>query len=90
MKNFFSVKYLKEVRILLFLESLLITSGLFLIYNSDLPVSLFNLNALIVSGVILLISSLLDSIKYFNFWTFLSVGTFIYICFWVIFELTKI
>jgi hypothetical protein len=90
MKNFFSIKHLKEVGFLLFLESLMIVIGLTMIYRNDLPVSLFNLNALIISVVILLISSILYSIKYFNFWTFLSLGTFIYMGFWVIFELTKI
>jgi hypothetical protein len=90
MKNFFSIKHLKEVAFLLFLESLMIILCLTMIYRNDVPVSLFNLNALIVSGAILIICSLLDSIKYFNFWVFLSVGTFIYMCFWVLFELTKI
>lgn len=90
MKNFFSIEYLKQVWVILFLEMLMIMIGVSLINLNNLPVSFFNMNALIVAGSILLISSLLDRVKYFNFWTLFVFGNFIYICWWVIFELTKL
>lgn len=89
MKEFFKLRD-KATLVMIVLEILLVILGLTLINLNNLPVSLFNLNASIVAFVIWGISALLDKKTYYNFCDFSAVFGFAYICFWVIFELTKI
>jgi hypothetical protein len=92
MKKFFSLEYFYELKTLFILESiiLLLLYGLLNTPPNDKflePYSLFNIWALVVSIVIWVLSSLIDPKKYFNFFTLLSTGSFMYGCFWFLFEI---
>jgi hypothetical protein len=89
MKEFFKLRD-KGILVMIVLEVLMVLLGVTLINLNNLPVSLFNLNAFIVACVIWGISALLEKKTYYTFWDFLAIIGFVYICFWVLFELTKI
>lgn len=89
MKEFFKLRN-KGILVMLVLQVLLVALGLTLINLNNLRVSLFNSNAFIVAFFICGISTLLDKKTYYNFWDFSTVFGFVYICFWIIFELTKL
>lgn len=89
MKEFFKIKD-SAVLVIIILELILVILGLTLINLNNLPVSLFNPNSFIIACTIWGISALLDKKTYYTFWDFLATIGFVYICFWVLFELTKI
>lgn len=89
MKEFFKLKDI-AVLIIIILELLLVILGLTLINFNNLQLSLFNSNAFIIACTVWGISTLLDRKTYYNFWDFSAVFGFAYICFWVLFELTKV
>lgn len=95
MKNFFSLNYLYELKILFFLEIILLSLILLLNESGNNLISFllqknpFNLYALIISIAIWLLSSSIDPKKYFNFFTFIALIPFTYGCFWFMITFMK-
>ena len=91
MKNFLSIERFKELKILFILEFIIIVLPFLIPWIRELinTVSLFNLNALIVSSAIWFLCSLLDSKRYFNLATLIATVTFTYIIFWFLFSFFK-
>jgi len=97
MKNFISVEYFKELKILFILEFLIILFGSILLRTPGMveffeinDVSLFNPYALLISLLIWGLSSLLDKKLYFNLATLLGTGFITYGSFWFMFEIMSI
>lgn len=88
MKNFLSIENFKELKILFILEFIIIALSLVIPWTRELinTVSLFNLNALIISFVIWILCSLLDSKSYFNLANLIASIIFIYGIFWFLFS----
>jgi hypothetical protein len=86
MKEFFSLFHLKELRILLSIEVIIILLIWSIASNQDLSIK-FCYEAAFASFVCWLIASVVNPKGYFNFFTLLGVGIFGYGVFWFLFEI---
>ena len=89
MKQFFSLTYFKELKVLLILELLMLLDLTFLLYFNEVKLDLFSLSALLTTLSIWGLSSLIDKEKYFNLATLIATGFMAYIVFWFMFNIIK-
>lgn len=89
MKQFFSLTYFKELKVLLILELLLLLDLSFLFYLNEAKLDLFNLHAFLVTLSIWGLCSFLDKEKYFNFASLIATGFITYLVFWFMFNIIK-
>lgn len=96
MREFISIKYFKELKVLFILEFLILIFGTILMRTKEVDhffeihdVSLFNLYALLISLFIWGLSSILDRKLYFNLATLIGTGFIIYGSFWFMFEIIR-
>lgn len=90
MKQFFSLTYFKELKVLLILELLMLLDLTFLLYFNEVKLDLlFNLPALLITLSIWGLSSLIDKEKYFNLATLIATGFITYLVFWFMFNIMK-
>lgn len=85
MRNFFNIEHFKDIKILFYLKFILLVLFLLtgipqLLYN--LGISFFNLDALIISIAIWILSSLVDKNLYFNFYSMIASVSFCYVSIW--------
>jgi apolipoprotein N-acyltransferase len=90
MKNFFDLKYFKEIKVLLILELILALLLIFLHYNVTPIPSLWNKNALIIAFFIVGLSIGADPKTYNNLGTIFGVGFFLYMVWWIIFTIPNL
>ena len=83
MKKFFSLVSYKQLKLLLFLEALILILGLVLTRHMHL--NYFNFSALIISIIIYGFCVLLDKKTYFDFFTLIATVFFTYEINWFIF-----
>lgn len=84
-KNFFSIEYFYELRPLLIIESVTAVLG-YLMTMNIITIDYFNIHALFIAFFLWVTCSLMDSKKYFNFYSFLATIIFCYGFFWFVFE----
>ncbi len=89
MKQFFSLTYFKELKVLLILELLMLLDLTFLFYINEVKLDLFSLPALLTTLSIWGLSSLIDKEKYFNLATLIATGFMTYLVFWFMFNIIK-
>lgn len=87
MKQFFSLTYFKELKVLLILELLMLLDLTFLLYINEVKLDLFSLPALLITLSIWGLSSLIDKEKYFNLATLIATGFMTYLVFWFMFNI---
>lgn len=89
MKKFFSLHHFKELRILMTLEFIVICLCMLICHQQSITLS-FSTNALIASLCCYSIAAIIDSERYFNFFTLIAIGTFGYGFWWSVFTLLPI
>lgn len=89
MKQFFSLTYFKELKVLLILELLMLLDLTFLFYFNEVKLDLFNLPAFLVTLSIWGLCSFIDKKKYFNFASLIATGFITYLVFWFMFNIIK-
>jgi len=89
MKQFFSLTYFKELKVLLILELLMLLDLTFLFYFNEVKLDLFSLPAFLITLSIWGLSSLIDREKYFNLATLIATGFITYLVFWFMFNIIK-
>lgn len=93
-KNFFSLQYFSELKVLFILEFIILLLGIMLIntpsaklFIADNNLSIFNIFAFLFTLLVYSLSCMVDPKKYFNLATLIVTGTFTYGCFWFMLEL---
>ena len=87
MKNFLSIEKFKELKILFVLEILILLMLTTLITVNKPNINYWDYRALLVSIIVWGFSSIVDKEKYWNLATLLGLGFFMYLSWWVIFNL---
>lgn len=87
MKNFLSIEKFKELKVLFILEILMGLLLVMLIKINKFNLNYWSLKALILSILIWCLSSIFDKERYWNLATLLGIGSYMYLCWWFIFNL---
>jgi hypothetical protein len=93
-KQFLSVDHFKELKVIFFLEIIILVLLMGIVQDPGiqklilkLDLQIFNPFAFVISIVTWVISSYLDKERYFNLATLILNLTFLYGCYWSMFEL---
>jgi hypothetical protein len=90
MKSFFSIDKFKELIVLFILEFIMFFLIALLIDINNYQVAYWDWKSFVLTMFTLLVSSAIDREKYWNLATFLSVGAFQYLIWWIIFHFSGI
>lgn len=93
-RQFISIENFKDLKILFILEFLILGMLILLCQTPEYQrfiisheLRIFNPFALLITFLTYSLSTLMDPQRYFNLATIISIGSFLYGCFWVMWEL---
>jgi hypothetical protein len=87
MKDFLSIEKFKELRVLFILEVLIAVLIAMLISVNKLDINYWDIKAFVIAIGIWTLSSIVDKQTYLNLATLLATGSFMYLIWWIIFNL---
>lgn len=87
MKDFLSIEKFKEVKVFLVLEICMSLLIIMLISVNNYNIIYWNWKAFMLSFFIWILSSIIDTEKYWNLATLIGVGFFMYLMWWYIFNI---
>lgn len=87
MKKFFSIEKFQELKVLFILEILMGLLLTMLISVNKFDINYWDWKAFIISIGIWSLSSIVDKEKYWNLATLLGTGSFMYLFWWLVFNL---
>lgn len=87
MKEFFSIKSFKEIKVLFILEFIMGLLLAMLISINKSSINYWSWKAFLITIMTWLLSSALDKEKYWNLGTLIIAGSFLYLLWWFVFNL---